>query len=248
MAGNADEPDERQRQWKGESVNKLNSANEQKQKVRQKIIDLEKKQADKEAARQAEKRRQERLAAEAAARAKREQEEKVRAAFKKAQAEELARKQAAVKQGKRDEMNALKEATAAYHAAMHADSLLQNKVTTFLRCDRSMAALQNITILCQKQCKMWFVAVQKCSMRLEAREGRPDSEKLADNVQVALEKELAVLKDSRESLKQFSDDGEKLIRERPRGSRSGVSLAVAAWDRRSSRKCHDDEGGRQKRR
>lgn len=208
MAGNAEEPDEDA--WKGNSEAKLDQARDTKDKVRKALEDLEQKQADKIAKIAAQRRHEELLAAAAAARAKREQEERVRAEFKKRQAAELQAKKDSVKQGKRDEANALKAATANYKAARRAEYLATQRAKRIFEMQRSESFLQNANIACYKQYRMWYVAVQTCEMRLEAREKRPPSELFVDNVQAMLEKEHSTLKEARAALKGLVDEAERL--------------------------------------
>jgi len=181
-----------------------------KKRVKKALQDLEQKQADKVAAIAEERRRQEKLAAEAAARAKREQERKVLAERKRAQEEGLAKAQAGVKAGKRAEAQALKQASADFLAAGMAANLagLKNKRLTDIKRWESKLATAYIT--CQKQCRMWYMRVQMCEMRLEAREKRPVSEHFVDHVQMSLDRELATLNEARASLKALVDEGAKL--------------------------------------
>lgn len=213
MSGNAEEPDESHCAWKGKTEEKLDQARDSKDKVKKALLDLEKKHEDKVAAIEAERRRQARLAAEAAARAKREQEMKVQAEFKRQQAANLQAKKDAVKQGKRDEANALKAATANFLASRRAENLMVMRASRIFEMERSLGELQNSQLACFKQYRMWYSAVTTCEMRLQAREERPQSELINDHVQVALERELTTLRDARAVLKGLVDESERLSAE-----------------------------------
>jgi len=204
------EPDQAYVEWEDQAKSKLSTAVDSKHKVKKALLDLEKKQADKVAAALAERQRQARLAAEAAARAKREQEAKVAAEQKRLQAAELKRQQDAVKAGNKAEAQALKVATANFKAAKHKDNMAKLSDKRMAELSRAESALLNAYIACFKQYRMWFVTIQCCQMRLEAREKRPPSELFADNVQACLEKELSTVNDARATLKGLVDEGEKL--------------------------------------
>jgi len=213
MSANADGADEGQSAWKSKTDEKLDQAKAAKEQVRKALEDLEQKHAVKMEAIAAERLRQEKQAAAEAARAKRLQEEKVRAEFKRQQAAGLQAKKDAVRQGKKDEGNALKAATASFHAANRANHLAAVRAKRIFEMNRSDSYLQNSYIACFKQYRMWYVDEKKCEMRLEAREKRPESELFVDSVQTALEKEAKVLKEARADLKNLVDEGEKIISE-----------------------------------
>jgi len=213
MADSPEELEESHFAWEEKSGEKLDQARNCKEKVKKALHDLEKKQADKVAAIAEERRRQERLAAEAAARAKAEQERQVQERIKAQQAANLKAQQDALKASKRGEANALKQATADFKAARKAEHHATMKDRRIFDIKRNESALQNAYLACQKQYKMWFVAVKTCEMRLEARDKRPPSELFVDHVQSALDRELATLNEAREALKGLVDEGEKLTAE-----------------------------------
>lgn len=212
MAGHEEE-NEWNNEWAEKAGEKLDQARDAKERVRKAMLDLEKKQAEKVEAIAAERRRQERLAAAAAARAKREQEERAAAEYKRQQAADLQAKQDALKNRKRGEAQALKQATADYHKARRDEQIASLKSKRLFNVGKSQSELQNAYILCTKQYRSWFVNVKACEMRLDAREKRPPSELFADNVQTSLERELATLSEARASLKALVDEGEKLSAE-----------------------------------
>lgn len=199
--------------WAAQSEGKLDQARGAKDRVKNALLSLEQKHADKVAAIAAERRRQEMLAAQAAAAAQREKERRAREAFKAQQAADLKAKQDALHARKRGEANALKEATANFNAARKAENWAVWKGRILFEISKSQSDLQNAFIACSKQHKSWFVAVKACEMRLERREQRPPSELIVDAVQTSLEKELGTLNDARNSLKSLVDEGEKLCGE-----------------------------------
>lgn len=213
MAARPEEWEESHIAWEEKSGEKLDQARNCKDAVKKALHDLEKKQADKVNAIEEERRRQERLAREAAARAKREQERRVQEEHKRQQAQALKDKQDALSASKRGEAQALKQATADFKAARKAEHHATMKGRRIFDIKRSESALQNAYILCQKQNKMWFVAVKTCEMRLEAREKRPPSELFLDHVQGALDRELAAFNEARAALKGLVDEGVKLTAE-----------------------------------
>jgi hypothetical protein len=213
MASHPPEPEESQSLWEEKSSANLDQAREAKNRVKQALIDLETKHASKVAAIQEARRRQQAAEAAAVARAKREQEARAAAAFKKALADDMAAKQAGVKQGKRDEANALKQATANYEAARRAETLAAQRARRIADMVREEAALRNVVLPCFKQYRSWYVAVKTCECRLQAREERPAQELIVDQVQSALERELVVLNEARAALKGLVDEGEKLCSE-----------------------------------
>jgi len=205
-----DELDESHVAWQAGSADKLDAAKDRKHALKKALADAEKKQADKVAAAAEARRLAEVAAAAAAARAKRLQEEAARARFKAAQAADLQAKKDAVKAGNKAEGDALKMATLRFAEANkqeHITNVKNKRITDIARIE---SILRNAYIKLNKQNRMWFVWVQMCEMRLEAREKRPPSELFADSVQSAIERELTTINEARASLKALVDEGEKL--------------------------------------
>lgn len=110
----------------------------------------------------------------------------------------------------RNHLLTLTQDTVDFKITQQAEKIVSLKAKAIEDIKRTESSLQIAYLACQKQWRMWHVAVQTCEQRLEERKKRPESESFLDNVQRSLEAELAVLTESRSKLEDLVFQGESL--------------------------------------
>jgi len=203
----------RRSEWSQATDSKVDDVKQRQKEVRQKLKDLEEKEQERIAAQLVARQREEARRAAEEVRLKREAAQRAEEERKRLAGEELKKHQELLAKSKDAEKDALKAATAAFTMKAQLDAEAREKAYIMKFLSDVLQQVGLTASKCQHECRMKFSVVKVCEMRLAKRLERPPEEAFTDEVDEALETEMAVLNKARGELQQLAEEAFQIQRE-----------------------------------